>query len=133
MRTSGPCIVRLRSDALIDVVTGVPKRAHFRLSAVGTPVKDVPAESPENRQGTLCAWSECAHPGTPVRSRDNLLRGLGDLKQLRLELVLHLCHLGFGGSSLGAALFLDLQDVIQGGDEFGIGLLQCLDIHDTPL
>ena len=56
-----------------------------------------------------------------------------DIEKLLLQLALDAAQLGLGGLALGAALVLDLHDLIQRLNELLIGVLERLDIDDAAL
>ena len=56
-----------------------------------------------------------------------------DFQQFILQVFFHLAHFQFCLGSLGAALFLNIHDIIQSSDQLLIGLLQSLNIHDSAL
>ena len=55
------------------------------------------------------------------------------LQELLLELALDSPQLGLGLPALLGPLPLDVHDLIQGGDELLIGVLEGLDVHHAPL
>ena len=78
----------------------------------------------------------CTFPQTPPTGacwRANGSHLLGVFEQGVFEVGLDLAHLDLGGLAVGLAFLLDLHGLLQGGDEFGVDLLQRVDLHHGTL
>ena len=76
---------------------------------------------PREKKSGRCAWLHLP----PV------LLGAWNLEHLLFEVGLHAAHLGFGLGAFLAALFLNLDDFVEGSDQRFIRVFQGFDVYDA--